>query len=221
MFFLDLIPIFSYLFLGGKCRYCKNKIRIRYFLLEILSGVCFTLYAISLNINWYNIDIQKIVYLIVGLLYFAVLFIIAGIDKENKMIQKSVLGFGLVIEMIYMIYVCTYIQPNNVYGYVIYLFVMFVIMMIDIHSVKRKLESNYTIQVLSLLLFMRIFSTDVVVLLTAILTVVFSLAVILIKKIKKNKRKNMNISKEEKLPIGFYMCIVNIICIIINNFHLI
>ena len=26
---LDLIPVFSYLFLRGKCRYCKNKIGIR------------------------------------------------------------------------------------------------------------------------------------------------------------------------------------------------
>lgn len=39
--FLDLIPILSYLFLGGKCRYCKQKIRPRYFLLEIMSGVVF------------------------------------------------------------------------------------------------------------------------------------------------------------------------------------
>lgn len=35
--FLDLIPIFSYIFLRGRCRYCKEPIRIRYFLLELLS----------------------------------------------------------------------------------------------------------------------------------------------------------------------------------------
>ena len=27
--FLDLIPILSYIFLGGKCRYCHEKIRPR------------------------------------------------------------------------------------------------------------------------------------------------------------------------------------------------
>ena len=28
---LDLVPVFSYLFLGAKCRYCKNKIRFSLF----------------------------------------------------------------------------------------------------------------------------------------------------------------------------------------------
>ena len=41
--FFDMIPILSYVFLGGKCRYCKSKIRIRYLLLEILTGVIFLL----------------------------------------------------------------------------------------------------------------------------------------------------------------------------------
>ena len=41
--FWDMIPIFSYIFLGGKCRYCKKEIRIRYLLLEVLSGVVFVL----------------------------------------------------------------------------------------------------------------------------------------------------------------------------------
>ena len=32
---LDLVPVFSYLFLRGKCRYCKTKISPRYLLTEI------------------------------------------------------------------------------------------------------------------------------------------------------------------------------------------
>lgn len=49
---LDLIPIVSYICLGGKCRYCKTKIPIRDTLLEVLGGLlgmlCFYRYGIDL-----------------------------------------------------------------------------------------------------------------------------------------------------------------------------
>lgn len=35
---LDLIPIFSYLFLGGKCRYCKARIPVRDTIVEFIGG---------------------------------------------------------------------------------------------------------------------------------------------------------------------------------------
>lgn len=41
----DLIPILSYLFLRGKCRYCKQPIQIRYFLVELVFFVLFFLVA--------------------------------------------------------------------------------------------------------------------------------------------------------------------------------
>ena len=49
--FFDLIPILSYIFLGGKCRYCKEKIRPRYLILETLSGLVFVLFAMYLKID--------------------------------------------------------------------------------------------------------------------------------------------------------------------------
>ncbi len=49
--FLDLIPILSYLFLKGKCRYCEEKIRPRYLILEILSGMLFVLIAFLVKFN--------------------------------------------------------------------------------------------------------------------------------------------------------------------------
>ena len=46
---MDLIPIWSYIFLKGRCRYCKEKIRSRYVLLEVTSGFTFLLIALFLR----------------------------------------------------------------------------------------------------------------------------------------------------------------------------
>lgn len=35
----DMVPVISYLFLGGKCRYCKSRISLRYPLIELLGGL--------------------------------------------------------------------------------------------------------------------------------------------------------------------------------------
>jgi prepilin signal peptidase PulO-like enzyme (type II secretory pathway) len=39
----DLIPIFSFLILKGKCRYCGKKISFQYPLVELFTGILFTL----------------------------------------------------------------------------------------------------------------------------------------------------------------------------------
>lgn len=52
--FLDLIPIFSWIFLKWKCRYCKEKIWIRYFLVELFFWIFFfitTFFLFPENIN--------------------------------------------------------------------------------------------------------------------------------------------------------------------------
>ncbi len=46
----DLVPVFSWVFLGGKCRYCKAPIPSRYFKIETLTG-CFFLLASLLHIS--------------------------------------------------------------------------------------------------------------------------------------------------------------------------
>jgi len=51
--FTSLIPIFSYLFLGGKCKYCKAKISLFYPFIELLTGSLFAVsyYSFGLSPN--------------------------------------------------------------------------------------------------------------------------------------------------------------------------
>ncbi len=46
----DLVPVFSYIFLKGKCRYCKAKISPRYPLVELATGVVFLVVYVIIGI---------------------------------------------------------------------------------------------------------------------------------------------------------------------------
>ncbi len=50
---LDLIPFFSWIFLRGKCRYCKEKISFRYPLTELTGGLAalFSVWQLGVTIN--------------------------------------------------------------------------------------------------------------------------------------------------------------------------
>ena len=49
----ELIPLFSYLFLGGKCKDCKSKISAQYPLIEGLNG---SLYVFIFYINGMRVE---------------------------------------------------------------------------------------------------------------------------------------------------------------------
>ncbi|MCX6723590.1 MAG: prepilin peptidase [Candidatus Staskawiczbacteria bacterium] len=48
----DLFPIFSFLLLRGKCRYCRKNISIQYPLAELATGILFVLIFLSASPNW-------------------------------------------------------------------------------------------------------------------------------------------------------------------------
>lgn len=88
---LDLIPIFSWLFLKGKCRTCHASIAIRYPLVEALTGGLF-LWVFSV----FGTSI------ITPVLWFftAYLLVVALIDLDHMIIPNRLVGFGLVASLI-------------------------------------------------------------------------------------------------------------------------
>lgn len=48
----DLIPIFSYLFLRGKCRYCNSKVSIRYLLVELFTGILISIIYLNFGLTY-------------------------------------------------------------------------------------------------------------------------------------------------------------------------
>lgn len=218
--FLDMIPILSYTFLGGRCRYCKEKIRVRYILLEILSGVVFVLFAASIKISIFNLNNQILVYFVVGLLYLATLFIIAGIDKERIRIEKPVLLFGFICVTLYMIYLYIVENDASIYRYVIYLMLSCILLLFSIVYLRKKGQDSYTIDVLLLSMLMILYTYETVYIYTVIITLLAISIQLLIQKLSEKKSKIVKKVKIEntKIPIGFYMCVSNIIMLLITNY---
>lgn len=203
---LDLFPVFSYIFLGGKCRYCKQKIRIRYLLLEVLTGLVFLVFAITYKFDILNIDYKSVIEFSFGILYFVTLFISIGIDKERIKIENSILIYSFFVSVGYIIYACTQLN-EGVYSYAIYLFIMLLGIIINIVLNKKKGEENYIISLLVLCAYIGLFSG----ILGLGITLFASMALIIISCIiKKILKKEIN-----KIPLCFYICITNIAVILI------
>ena len=210
--FFDMIPVLSYIFLGGKCRYCKQKIRIRYLILEIAMGTIFLLFALSLNLKIYPLQIDKFVYLIAGLLYLAGLIIIAGIDKENRRINRPILVYEIVILSIYMIYLYI-VEHTNIYRYVIYLIVLIILFLIDCIILRKKKKESYVIGIVILSIIQAIFSYTYGFYITITITLIaIALKTVLMKIIMKDSMYY------KKIPIGYFLIMANTITIIMINF---
>jgi len=224
--FFELIPVLSYLVLRGKCRKCGQKIRIRYFLLEILSGLTFLGLALAMKINIYNINIETLIKFAFWSLYLVAVFIIAGIDKENKKIEKSVLYYAIVIATMYILYLCI-MDNSSIYRYAMYLIAIVILLMIENLKLRNKAKESFTISILTLLVIMAIITGEIITLSTSIMALTIIFLSILIQKLKNllNKIKKQKINIQNNLHIGYYLGISNVICSIIvmfiNNWNLV
>lgn len=90
----DNIPFLSYIILRGKCRFCKEKIAFRYFLVELLTAlillIFFLHYGLSFNFFFYSI-------FVCGLIVASFVDISFRIIPDEISIGGIVIGFFLTI----------------------------------------------------------------------------------------------------------------------------
>ena len=104
----ELFPLFSYIFLGGKCRHCKSKISIQYPLVEGLNGM---LYVVVFLVH--GISIETILYCLCA----SALIALSIIDWRT---QEIPIGFNIFILLLGLVRLITDI--GNWSQYVIGLF---------------------------------------------------------------------------------------------------
>lgn len=92
----DLIPIFSYLLLGGKCKYCKSSYGISALVIELLFGIAFLLLYTLVIVGQPTL-------LVAGLwfVYYTLLFIVLGVmalyDRAHSYIPLQFLSAFLAL----------------------------------------------------------------------------------------------------------------------------
>jgi leader peptidase (prepilin peptidase)/N-methyltransferase len=92
---LELIPLFSYIFLGGKCKGCKERISIRYPIVELMTALFFALMGIK-----YGFSIETLL----GCALMSVLIVVFFIDLKTMIIPNQLVIAGLVIGVLGFIY---------------------------------------------------------------------------------------------------------------------
>ncbi len=110
----DLAPILSFVFLKGKCRYCKRAISIQYPLIEMATGVLFVLI--------YNFSVQKIQILdwqfFIFVFYFlfiaSVLIVIFAYDLKHYIIPDKVIYLAIIVSLMFDLF-GDFVKNGNFY----------------------------------------------------------------------------------------------------------
>lgn len=214
--FFELVPILSYIFLGGKCKHCKKKINPRYIIFEILSGIIFLLFALALNLNIQS-NINNFIYFVLLTLYLTFIFLISGIDKENRKIEISVLLYGIIISIIYMIYLYI-IESVSIYRYIIYITIFLILGLIDYIASKKLKKMKYTNYILMYIIVMSIFTGEYVTINSIIVTMFWVAIYLLIRKLNNKINKKQSIQISDNIPIAYFLGVSNIIIFLIITF---
>ncbi len=106
----DLIPIFSFLMLKGKCRYCQKPISIQYPLVELTTALLFVL---IINNQLSIINFQNLLTTIYLLLTTCFLIIIFVYDFKHYIIPDKVIFPAIGLAFIYNLLTTNYLLLNT------------------------------------------------------------------------------------------------------------
>ena len=113
---LDLIPVFSFMFLRGKCKYCHKKLTYFYPTIELLTGFLFILVALQTGILY---QVFSILYTIEFLYYLFIVSLLVAlffIDLKYGILPFSIVFPAIFITFLYQILNTKYEILGNLFA---------------------------------------------------------------------------------------------------------
>jgi prepilin signal peptidase PulO-like enzyme (type II secretory pathway) len=87
-----LVPVMSYLWLGGRCHYCRKTISLQYPVVEAMTGALFVIYAV-----WFSFDPLRLLVNLTILIFLIIIFIY---DLKYYLIPDSISVPGIVVAIL-------------------------------------------------------------------------------------------------------------------------
>lgn len=91
----DMVPVLSYIWLGGRCRYCKARISYRYVMVELLTSGAFAMVVMTNEIPGIALA---------GWLFASILIMSAFTDIETGLIPNRITYPGMVIGLLLSVF---------------------------------------------------------------------------------------------------------------------
>lgn len=89
------IPVLSYILLRGKCAFCKEPISIQYPIIELITGIIYTILFMKFGVSFDTLF---------AWIFAALLIVIAGTDIKEKVVYDvhtyTLIGFGLLYAIV-------------------------------------------------------------------------------------------------------------------------
>ncbi len=105
------VPVFGWLWLQGKCRWCQTPISARYPFIEALTGGLFVLVFLQLGFTWLSLGY---------VIFISWLLALAWIDLDTMTLPNSLTQSGLVIGLIWQCWLG--LADNHIIGGINFLF---------------------------------------------------------------------------------------------------
>ena len=171
--------------------------------------------AILMGLGIYNLDKFIIIEYVFFVLYFTFIVLMAGIDKEYRTINKPVLMYGVIISIMYIIYLYI-IEKTSIYRYVIYLALFLILLLLDTIKLKKHAQNSYLYSILMVIIIMAIFTGEYITLNSIIITLIVIAFVLICKMTNKNKNVKTEKQYSKQLKIGLYLALSDIVCLMLS-----